>query len=61
MVGFILINTDTALLDRICVGSQWKGQGAARRLLAEAKRLSPLTVRLDVNAMNHRAIAFYRR
>ncbi len=61
IVGFILINTGTALLDQICVGTAWKGKDAARFLLAEAKRLSPRMVRLDVNAMNHRAIAFYSR
>jgi putative acetyltransferase len=61
MAGFILINPRTRLLNQICVGIPWKGRGVAVLLLEEARRLSPGEVRLDVNAMNHRAIRFYER
>jgi putative acetyltransferase len=61
MTGFILINPRTNLLDQICVGIAWKGQGVAAALMAEARRLSPREIRLDVNAMNHRALGFYAR
>jgi putative acetyltransferase len=61
MAGFILINPSTRLLDQICVGIPWKGRGVAALLMNEAQRLSPSEVRLDVNAMNHRAIRFYER
>jgi putative acetyltransferase len=61
MIGFILINPQTNLLDQICVGVAWKGKGVAEALMAETRRLSPCEIRLDVNAMNHRAIHFYER
>ncbi len=61
MAGFILINTRTTLLDQICVDIAWKGRGVAEALMAEARRLSPHEIRLDVNAMNHRAIRFYEQ
>jgi putative acetyltransferase len=61
IAGFILINPRTSLLDQICVGITWKGRGLAEALMAEARRLSPREIRLDVNAMNHRAIRFYER
>jgi putative acetyltransferase len=61
MVGFILINPQTCLLDQICVGITWKGGGVAEALMVEARRISPREIRLDVNAMNHRAIRFYER
>jgi putative acetyltransferase len=61
MAGFILISPRTTLLDQICVGIAWKGRGVAKALLAEARRLSPKAIILDVNAMNHRAIRFYER
>jgi putative acetyltransferase len=61
MTGFILIKPQTHLLDQICVGITWKGRGVAEALMAEARRLSPNEIRLDVNAMNHRAIRFYEQ
>jgi putative acetyltransferase len=60
LAGFILIDARAGLLDQICVGKNWKGKGVATVLMAEAKRLAPCALHLDVNAMNHRAIAFYR-
>jgi putative acetyltransferase len=61
LAGFILLDPATGHLDQICVRRDLKGAGVARALMAEAKRLSPAGVTLDVNAMNARAIAFYRR
>jgi putative acetyltransferase len=61
IVGFILINPQTHLLDQICVGITWKGRGVAEALMAEARRLSPRALHLDVNAVNHRALGFYQR
>ena len=37
------------------------GAGVARELMREAKGLSPGFLQLDVNADNHRAVAFYER
>lgn len=61
MLGFVTIDPATGHLDQIAVAPAAQGGGAARALLAEARRLSPGRVGLDVNAANPRAIAFYRR
>lgn len=60
MAGFVTID-GTGYLDQLVVGpAQW-GSDAARRLMDEAKRLSPGGVTLKVNADNARAIRFYVR
>jgi putative acetyltransferase len=61
MAGFILHKADEGHLDQLCVRRDRKGRGVAPALMAEAKRLSPDGVHLDVNAMNLRAIRFYER
>lgn len=61
MLGFVTIDPRTGHLDQIAVAPAARGGGAARALLAEARRLSPGLVTLDVNVGNPRAIAFYRR
>jgi putative acetyltransferase len=61
MAGFIFIDTNTGLLDQICVARAGKGSGTATLLMTEARRLSPAGVTLSVNAMNARAIRFYER
>ena len=61
MLGFVTIDPATGHLDQIAVAPAAQGGGAARALLAEARRLSPGLVTLDVNVGNPRAIAFYRR
>jgi putative acetyltransferase len=61
VVGFVLIDPASHYLDQIAVDPLHWGTGAAAVLLAEARRLSPDRVRLDVNADNPRAVTFYRR
>ena len=61
VVGFVLIDPATGYLDQIAVHpAQW-GAGIAEALIAEAQRLSPEKIVLDVNADNPRAVAFYAR
>jgi putative acetyltransferase len=61
LAGFILLDERDGHLDQICVRRDLKGGGIAHYLIAEAKRRSPEGLRLDVNQMNVRAIAFYER
>jgi putative acetyltransferase len=61
LAGFILHKSGSGHLDQICVRRGLKGAGVAGALMAEAKRLSPAGVHLDVNATNARAIRFYER
>lgn len=61
MAGFVTIDPRTGHLDQIAVARQARGSGAAQALLDEAKRRAPGRVRLDVNAANPRAVAFYLR
>lgn len=59
IAGFVVVHPTTGWLDQICVRPDLFGSGAAATLLAEAQKLSPLAIRLDVNADNARARAFY--
>lgn len=60
VVGFVTIDA-TGYLDQLVVSpAQW-GTDISRRLVDEAKRLSPGGVTLKVNADNIRAIRFYAR
>jgi putative acetyltransferase len=61
MIGFVTIDTDTGYLDQLVVAPEYWGAGVGRDLIAEAKRLSPSGVDLDVNVDNARALAFYRK
>lgn len=61
MLGFVTMNPSSGDLDQIAVAPRAQGSSAAKLLLAEAQRLSPARVRLEVNAGNPRAIAFYAR
>jgi putative acetyltransferase len=61
VVGFVTIDPATGWLDQIAVRPDWWGSDAAAALIAAAREISPRLVRLDVNADNPRAIAFYRR
>ena len=61
MSGFVTVDPQTGDLDQIAVAPAAQGTGAAAALIAEARRLSPGRLRLDVNAGNPRALAFYRR
>ena len=61
MIGFVTIDTDTRYLDQLVVAPEHWGAGVGPDLIAEAKRLSPSGVDLDVNVDNARALAFYRK
>lgn len=61
MLGFVAIDPATHYLDQIAVAPRAQGSGVAGALLDAARRASPQGVRLDVNAGNPRALAFYAR
>ena len=61
MAGFVTIDPATCWLDQLVVGATYKGSGAAQQLLDAARSVSPGLIRLDVNAENARARAFYAR
>ncbi len=60
LAGFVTID-GTGYLDQLVVGPAHWGSDVARKLMNEAKRLSPGGVTLKVNADNVRAIKFYVR
>ena len=59
MVGFVTVDQRTGYVDQLVVAPSFWGIGAGTKLIAEAKRLSPAGLNLDVNTDNARAIAFY--
>lgn len=59
--GFVMIDPATGWLDQIAVHPGWWGCGMAEALLADARRISPARIGLDVNADNPRAVAFYQK
>jgi putative acetyltransferase len=59
MVGFVTVDQRTGYLDQLVVAPSFWGIGVGTKLIAEAKRLSPAGLTLDVNTDNARAIAFY--
>jgi putative acetyltransferase len=61
LAGFVIFNGVSGWLDQIAISPDAFGAGVARDLMAEAKRLSPGFLQLDVNADNTRALAFYER
>ena len=61
MVGFLTVDPTTLYLDQIVVAPERWRSGIGAMLIAEAKRLSPAGVDLDVNTDNIRAIKFYER
>lgn len=61
MVGFITVDRRTPYVDQLVVAPEFWGIGVATKLVAEAKRLSPAGLHLDVNTDNSRAIAFYEK
>jgi putative acetyltransferase len=61
LVGFVVVDRRTQWLDQLCVHPAVFGKGAADALVEAARRLSPAGLRLDVNADNDRAVAFYER
>jgi putative acetyltransferase len=61
MIGFVTVDPRTLYLDQIVVAPESWGSGVGMALVAEAKRISPNGLDLDVNIDNARAIAFYRK
>jgi putative acetyltransferase len=60
LAGFVVID-DRGYLDQIVAAPGSWGDGTAKLLLDEAKRLSPRGISLDVNQNNLRAVRFYER
>jgi putative acetyltransferase len=61
MIGFVTVDPRTRYLDQIVVAPEHWRSGVGATLIAEAMRLSPAGLDLDVNIDNARAIGFYRR
>jgi putative acetyltransferase len=61
MIGFLTVDPRTLYLDQIVVAPEYWRSGVGATLIAEAKRISPAGLDLDVNTDNARAIGFYRR
>lgn len=61
LAGLVVVDPATQWLDQLCVHPIRFGAGAGKMLIDAARRLSPTRIRLDVNADNARAIAFYER
>jgi putative acetyltransferase len=61
ILGFVTIDRRDGHLDQLGVARRAMGRGAARRLIAEARRRSPGGVHLEVNEGNPRAVRFYER
>jgi putative acetyltransferase len=61
MIGFVTVDPRTFYLDQIVVAPERWRSGVGAALVAEAKRLSPNGLDLDVNTDNARAIGFYRK
>jgi putative acetyltransferase len=61
MTGFVTVDPRTLYLDQLVVAPELWGKDLAAALVAEAKRISPSGLDLDVNTDNARAIAFYRK
>jgi len=61
LIGFVILNPSTHEIDQLAVDPSAWGTGAAIRLLAESRALSPEMLLLDVNCDNLRAVRFYER
>ena len=61
MTGFVTVDPKTLYLDQIVVAPEAWGSRTAGALLAEARRLSPAGLDLQVNQDNARAIRFYQK
>jgi len=61
MIGFVTVDPRTFYLDQLVVAPEHWGSGVGAALIAQAKRLSPGGLNLDVNTDNARAIAFYKK
>jgi putative acetyltransferase len=61
IVGFVTVDPRTLYLDQIVVAPELWGSDVGAALIAEARRLSPGGLDLDVNINNTRAIRFYEK
>jgi putative acetyltransferase len=61
MAGFVTVDPKTLYLDQLVVAPDHWRSGFGAALLAEAKRISPTGLDLDVNTDNARALSFYRK
>ncbi len=61
MTGFVTVDPRTLYLDQIVVAPEAWGSGTGEALVAEAKRLSPRGLDLQVNQDNARAVCFYEK
>ncbi len=59
MIGFVTVDPTTLYLDQLVVAPEFWGSGVGTALIAEAKRMSPNGLELDVNTDNARALGFY--
>jgi putative acetyltransferase len=59
IIGFVTVDPRTLYLDQLVVAPEQWGSGIGAALIAEAKRISPGGLDLDVNTDNARAIGFY--
>lgn len=60
-IGFVTVDPRTLYLDQIVVAPEHWGFGVGAALIAEAKRISPNGLDLDVNTDNARALRFYAK
>jgi putative acetyltransferase len=61
MIGFVTVDPHTLYLDQLVVAPEHWGAAIGAALVAEAKRISPNGLDLDVNTDNARAIRFYEK
>lgn len=61
IAGFVTVDPKTLYLDQIVVAPEAWGSDMAEALVAEARRLSPRGLDLQVNQDNARAIRFYQK
>lgn len=61
LLGFITVDAASHFIDQLAVAPVAAGRGVAQMLLAQARRVSPRRLLLDVNEANGRAVNFYRR
>jgi putative acetyltransferase len=59
MIGFVTVDPVSHYLDQLVVAPEFWGFGVGKALIADAKRISPSGLALDVNTDNARAIRFY--
>jgi putative acetyltransferase len=61
IIGFVTVDARTLYLDQLVVAPEAWGNGTGDALVAEAKRLSPRGLDLQVNQDNARAVRFYEK